>query len=894
MRRGIVYLIVFVLLLAVPFIYRRLTYYELNQVERPSIPTYKPADVVTAVTTPKSLSFIDDPQTGQGAVLLDVAHNNQFTLDELGYLSGRLSDRGYEMIPFSGGNLAASLRAANAFVVITPLQAFSFAELQAVKDFVDRGGRLFLAGDPTRYEISVEEDLFSFTIIIDDDEIPLNSLANEFDVGFNGDYLYNMTDNEGNFRNIIVSENGFAESELTADLGPIVFYGAHSLDVGPRAEALLAGDDHTWTSDTDRPGGLTLAATSEEGRVLAVSDIHFLMAPYYTVLDNGRFIAHIADFLTETDARGYVLTDFPYFYERPVDLVYTGAPDLGPGAFDQVITLQEAFQQVDKELNLAAAPTSDADTLYLGLYNQSEEVADILASYGITFTIEPPILTEAELAELEAEETEEADAEETSKEGDEKETTAEEPEEMATAEPEPEPIRLIHSNLGTIQMSGTALILLDESESGGQRLVVVLAASKDGLDYSVGLLHGLIPLDSDGALGSCLVQDNLALCPTGIEDEEVEAELLTGGLPEDQAKEDIGDGDQTEEPDIGADLPDLNAIYQGSIAVGDLIEGELAEEESDAWGFVDGPAVIDITLEAGEELDAVLELYDADNNFVTSTDTTFSGEVEEILGAEIESDGRYTIVVRDFFDDGGSYILTVTESGEAPDPDSGGGIEEPGAIENIFLFVDDKGDPIGDGITSADAFISLLGSSYEITTWVSSDDGPLTEETLEGTDLLIWDSGDYQNPDALSDDDVFIILAYADSGGALFMTGSSPPLVTALLGEIELGSVVDLEIAADDPALIEGFTEGEVIVLDEPYDTILSDAIAGEIGDGTAVFFLRGPESEASGQIVGQATVDDFSSNRTVLLLLPFIALPEEVQSTMLDNWMVWFAEGGG
>ncbi|NJN54594.1 MAG: DUF4350 domain-containing protein, partial [Anaerolineae bacterium] len=129
---------------------------------------------------------------------------NAFTESEIGYLNGRLSARGYSVIPFTGGSLAAALRAVNAYLVMAPIRPFTNAEILAVQNFVANGGRLLLVGDPTRYNIVVEEDLFDFVVIIEDDKIPLNSLAAAFDLNFNGDYLYNLTENEGNFRNIIV------------------------------------------------------------------------------------------------------------------------------------------------------------------------------------------------------------------------------------------------------------------------------------------------------------------------------------------------------------------------------------------------------------------------------------------------------------------------------------------------------------------------------------------------------------------------------------------------------------------------------------------------------------------------------------------------------------------
>lgn len=873
MRRAVLFLLVFVVLLVAPSVVRYVAFYNFDAAERPSVPTFDPAAEVTAVATPPASSFVDDPEAGTGAILLDVAHGNGFALDELGYLNGRIAARGFTVIPYEGGNLAAALRAVNAFVVITPLEPFTAEEVQAVAGFVNRGGRLLLMGDPTRYNAFIEEGAFDFVLVIEDNKIPLNSLSSQFDIFFKGDYLYNTIENEGNFRNIIVSQAGFGESPLTADLEQVVFYGAHSLDVGPQATPLFSGDDNTWSSATDRPGGVMLGATSQRGRVLALTDLQFLTEPYYTVYDNGRFIAHIADFLTEPSSRGYVLADFPYFYRQPVNLVYSGAPDLGPAAFEQVISLQEAFRHVNQELNLAVADDGESDALILGLYNQSADLADILVSNGISLTIEPPLPTADELDALDEEEAVDETAD-----------TEVEPEAEATPEPEPEEeideVRLIYTPYGNFQMSGTSLILLDDSS--GQRQVIVLAASQEGLDNTVARLLEIIPLNADYATASCVLQGNLAICPSNVADEVVEAELDFSATAvadaHDEDDEETNDEDDADTDDGGEPVEDLDAIDQGSIALGDSVDGVLAEEESHAYTFSDGPAIIDIVVQGDDEMDTVLELYDADNVLITSADATFSGDAEEILGQEIPDDGNYTIVVRDYFANGGGYTLTVTEAGETS--------ESSGDIENIFIFVDDDGDPIGEGITSADGLLALLGDSYEVAVWVASDDGPLTEELLEETDLFIWDSGDYLNPDGLLDEDMAAIFTYLDSGGPLFITGSSP----GLFGEMELSTLADLEVTGDDELLLDGLTPGEVITLNDSYEVMLSDTLVEDFGEGTVSFFLSGPQSESSGEVIGVGAIDQFSDQRVVLLLLPFVALPDDVQETLLPNILNWLA----
>ncbi len=893
MRKALVFLVVFIILLLAPLGLRYVQFYRLGGGAVESPPVYDPVRVsqVSAVPTPATTAFVDDPAVGEGYVLLDRAHANEFSLDEIGYLDGRLAARGFELLHFEGGDLARALRAVASYVVITPLKAFTPAEVQAVADFVDRGGRLLLVGDPTRFAVSFEETDFSFEVFIESDKLPLNSLANEFNIVFNGDYLYNMVENEGNFRNIILQAGSFAEDPLTEGLDKIALYSAHSLQIGNGGTALLWADDDTWSSATDRPGGLVVGASSRQGNVLALGDVHLFIEPYHTVFDNGRFIAQIADFLTKGNARGFVLSDFPYFYRQPIDLVYTGTPHLGPDAFDEIIALQEAFRRAGKDLQLAAAPQDDHDVLYLGLFNQADEVLDLLASEGISLTITPPILTAVALQAQENSPGEGAEAEEGTdtphKEGEEPAPTDKEQEERADL------LRLIQSDLGKVQMSGTALIFLHQIDR--QRSMVVLASSADGLENTVHRLLDLIPLNTDYALADCLMRDNLALCPTDLINEEVEAELLSGGEPDAMTDQENGaeeetppeDAEDNDAEETGGGFIEGEPTAQGTIGLDETVEGALALDESHAWTFSAGPAVIDVVM-VSDLLDGVLELYDPNDELLEFADNGFTGDGEELLNVDIPDDGEYTIVVRDYYGDEGEYALTVTAVTTTTFPND----NEPATtngLENIFILVDDDGDPLDGGYPSGQILTNLLSSQYAVTLWTTSIDGPLQANTLEGTDLLIWDTADYLDQEGYLDPDTEIIFNYIDTNqGSLLMIGSAPILFSFL----DLYTLADLEVMGDDSLLPNSYSEGDVITLMQPFQTIASEFLNEDLGQEDILLFNRGPASELPGTVAAIATTEGLNDGqRLAVLLFPFVALPQDVQEALLPNLLAWFGE---
>ena len=643
MRKAVLLILIFLLLLSLPFIVRQLQYYTVGPADRESPPIYNPEHVPELVPTPESGNFIDHPEDTGGQVLLDIAHNNDFELGEISDLDGRVAARGGELLLFSGGDLGSALRSVNSYVVIVPMSNFSKDEVQDVSEFVAHGGRLLLVGDPARFAVLDDEENI-FTVEIDSDELPLNSIANAFDIVFNGDYLYNTEQNEGNFRNIILQLKERGMSALVEGVNKLAFYGSHSLSTGPEGQSLLNADENTWSSATDRPGGLSLAALGGDGRVLALGDLDFLDEPYSTVFDNGRFIAHIADFLIDVD-RDYTLADFPYLLDSNLELLYTGDPDLGSDAFDEIIALQDAFRRLGRTLHLSAQLSGDRDSLIIGLYNQAGELTEILETEGITLVIDPPI--EETLVEDSDEKSDsELDDEKASVDGEAKRDDQEE-EELQ----EPELIRTIVSDLGNIQMSGTALILLVSDDDQGS--IIVLAASNDGLENTIDRLIRLMPADSDEALSDCLLQGDLAFCPTGVDNEPVEEELLTGDVPESEEEEE--EPVDVEEPAEG----EFEADLQGEIGLNSSEDAVLDEGQSHSWIFNQGPAMINIHLQGDDDMDGVLELYDPDGELLGLSDETFSSGEERLDLAVVASDGDYTIVIRDFFEDGGGYTLTV-------------------------------------------------------------------------------------------------------------------------------------------------------------------------------------------------------------------------------------------
>ena len=205
----------------------------------------------------------------------------------------------------------------------------------------------------------------------------INTLAERFGLDFQPDYLYNLVDNDQNFRHIFVRD--FQPDELTAGLETIALHTAGSIrSSGP---GLAFGDANTRSSLLGATGELNPIALGESRRVLAIADFEFMVPPYISLLDNDRLVSNVADFLTAGE-RDYDLADFPHFYEPGQDGgvdILLGRPDL----WDIGLVLKNGLSNLGFPVRMSGVEDPSRDTVFLGLYDDALQVSRYLQASGI-------------------------------------------------------------------------------------------------------------------------------------------------------------------------------------------------------------------------------------------------------------------------------------------------------------------------------------------------------------------------------------------------------------------------------------------------------------------------------------------------------------------------------
>jgi hypothetical protein len=312
-------------------------FYEGSPVNLPDI------DSISAPVNPEGTQPIAG-EVSSARIVFDGAHQNAFSADEISSLIEALNNLGadYEIVE-SPEDFLISLKYANSLVVISPATAYSKEETMAVKDFLRKGGRIVLIYDPTRGG-------------------SINSLSTQLEIFFEPDYLYNMNDNAGNYRNIFVDD--FKSSSLTSGIKRITLFTASTI----ASKGGIAFTGAGTTSSSLGEGSYSPIALLDDS-IFAVSDQSFMEYPNDRVTDNNRLIRNIAGFLG-AEKRIYALEDFPYFY-TDATIRYSNE-----SLIELALSCKRIFVDADIDSKISQEPSDQ--TVYIGLLNDSGKELDKL------------------------------------------------------------------------------------------------------------------------------------------------------------------------------------------------------------------------------------------------------------------------------------------------------------------------------------------------------------------------------------------------------------------------------------------------------------------------------------------------------------------------------------
>ncbi|MBI1792835.1 MAG: hypothetical protein HYR70_01415 [Chloroflexi bacterium] len=427
-------------------------FYLPQKIETPDYANLKMPQAPVSTPQPEEIK-----QTG-GIVFADYSHANQFQPGEIQTLSDALARRGASLeLNTDSTTLESQLKRASAYVIISPSIGFTADETRIILDFERRGGRLAVFTDATRGLIY--SDSFSGTTANFPDSNIVNPLLKSFDISFDNDYLYNLTDNEGNFRNVFFEQ--FGKSDLTWGLKKVVLYGARSVKTDSGL-GLLVGGDKTFSSQTDAAPnndskqGWAASALSADGNVLAVGDFTFMQTPFNTVADNNILVNNIADFLL-SGRRKIALSDFPYVFNgSTASLLMTANVQMTAEMTGALSRLQSKLNTLSIDMQVSQSAPESGNLVVLGTFSPSEDLTKYIESYNLTLD------DASEFIEI--------------------------------------------PQFGKLGRAGNGLVLFKAGQNG--TTLVLLADTTDDLVVLMDTLSG-------GSLSGCVIQNDIAICSIG-------------------------------------------------------------------------------------------------------------------------------------------------------------------------------------------------------------------------------------------------------------------------------------------------------------------------------------------------------------------------------------------
>jgi hypothetical protein len=125
-------------------------------------------------------------------------------------------------------------------------------------------------------------------------------------------------------------------------------------------------------------------------------------------------------------------------------------------------------------------------------------------------------------------------------------------------------------------------------------------------------------------------------------------------------------------------LSEGRLVVAGELENGAQVNGRLDAAANDIWTLnVTDPVYVSLILRPeADNLDLILTLIDPSGQTMMSVDNGFAGDTETANDVLLTQTGIYVVAVSDFFEEGGRYNLTATES--TTPLHSGGGRIEPG------------------------------------------------------------------------------------------------------------------------------------------------------------------------------------------------------------------------
>ena len=251
---------------------------------------YLPENAYTQYESPENTTILDGNVTSvRGDVIVDMSHGNIISPWILDAFTRLLTEeRLFVSYTDDWNALEDALNTTRALVIACPTNYYSNDEYETIKSWVSKGGTLILLGDAS-------SDFLRVNTL----QAPLNSLSDHWGIHFGNGYLYNMEENYGYYRNIIVKD--IRNSFLSEGVEELVFYTAGP--VYSKSRGYMSTSSSTYNSVTERADEYDIVAIYKVGnaKVIAFGDMTWLIEPYVNSADNYQLLRNLVEAIASKD-----------------------------------------------------------------------------------------------------------------------------------------------------------------------------------------------------------------------------------------------------------------------------------------------------------------------------------------------------------------------------------------------------------------------------------------------------------------------------------------------------------------------------------------------------------------------------------------------------------------
>jgi hypothetical protein len=250
---------------------------------------FNTGDAVAEV--PEESGEISMSEDAEGkVVVIDTTYSSGVTPETVAPMANTLTENGATVRYSSGGSgigLNSTLSDADAYILIGASAPISDADAAGLQAFTDAGGRVVLMNEPQR---QAPASPFGGPSRSFGPPKPLLPLTSQYGLSYDNGYLYNVADNDNNYRTIYGTPAG--NSALTDGVNRVVLHESVGVNGGQPVVTASEGTTQSTTRQSD-----TYTVLTRSDNLVAVGDSSIVDEEWVYRADNEALVGNLLDFL---------------------------------------------------------------------------------------------------------------------------------------------------------------------------------------------------------------------------------------------------------------------------------------------------------------------------------------------------------------------------------------------------------------------------------------------------------------------------------------------------------------------------------------------------------------------------------------------------------------------